>query len=264
MSRGSVAVVLGSAFARGELGVDLTAVDVDTRFGSQRVWRVAGLGRDAYVVFRHGAPHRVLPHQINWRAQACALAELGVGALLVTSSVGVLDADVPLNTPLMVGDLMMPGNRLPDGTSCTVFTEPSSDHGHLVLNEGLFSRALADQMRGLGARSGVAFGEDVVFCYEPGPRTKTPAENRMWATLGAQVNSMSVGPEVVLANELEIPCAALVVGHKYSHPDIENPDDDGVARSLERVEQAQRELVLEALERLEPVPFGNHIYRFEG
>ncbi len=265
MVRGAVAVVLGSAFASGELGLEIEPVEVPTRLGRGRAWRVGGLGtRDAYVFFRHGVPHRLLPHQIDWRVQALAMAELGVGALVVTSSVGVLDADVPLNTPLMVGDLLMPGNRLPDGTSCSVFVEPDVEQGHLVLNEGLFSGALNDQVKAMGQRMGVFFGQDVVFCYEPGPRTKTPAENRMWATLGAQVNSMSVGPEVVLANELEIPSAAMVVGHKYSHPDIANPDDAGIGASLERVKRAQRELVLEVLSKLEPVPFGNHVYRFGG
>ena len=51
----------------------------------------------------------------------------------------------------------------------------------------------------------------VVFGYAPGPRTKTAAENAMWARLGADVASMTLAPEIVLANELEIPCAALVV-----------------------------------------------------
>lgn len=265
MGRGAVAVVLGSAFASGELGLELEPVEVPTRRGVARAWRALGLGRrEAYVFFRHGLPHRLLPHQIDWRAQALAMRELEIGALLVTSSVGVLDADVPLNTPLMVGDLLMPGNRLPDGTSCSVFVGPGEEQGHLVLNEGLFSRALGDQVKSMGRRVGALFGQDVVFCYEPGPRTKTPAENRMWAALGAQVNSMSVGPEVVLANELEIPSAAMVVGHKYSHPDIANPDDAGIAESLERVKRAQRELVREVLAHLAPVPFGNHLYRFGG
>ena len=56
----------------------------------------------------------------------------------------------------------------------------------------------------------------LVFAYCRGPRSKTPAENRAWRTLGASVNSMTLGPEAVLAAELGIPAAAVVVGHKRS------------------------------------------------
>lgn len=63
------------------------------------------VGRDAIVVFRHGRPHRWLPHQIPYRAHASARA--GVTSLVVTSSVGVLDPGVPLHEPLIVDDLLM-------------------------------------------------------------------------------------------------------------------------------------------------------------
>ena len=101
---------------------------------------------------------------------------------------------------------------------------PEPGHGHLVVGEGLLAPALRDQVAGL---VGEGLGPEVVFAYVGGPRTKTPAENRYWAWAGAQVNSMTVGPEVVLANELGIACAAVVVGHKYSHPDIPAPDGAG-------------------------------------
>ena len=220
-------------------------------------------GRPAYVSFRHGAPHRLLPNQIPYRAQAWALREVGCGALLVTSSVGVLDPALPLYRPLLVGDLLTLDNRLPDGGACTVFTEPDPRHGHLVLNEGLFSRALTSQVEGLAQRVGERLEKDVVFGYVGGPRTKTPAENRMWKGLGAQVNSMTLAPEVILANELEIPCAAVVVGHKYSVPDVEAPEDRGaVAETLARSRAALGRIVRAFLAEGEAVPFGNHLFRF--
>jgi purine nucleoside phosphorylase len=102
-----------------------------------------------------------------------------------------------------------------------------------------------------------------VFAYVGGPRGKTAAENRMWHALGAQVNSMSLGPEVVLANELEIPTAALVVGHKYSVPDRDNPDEGGVTASLDASRAAMERVVDAFLSGAAPVAFGNHLYRFE-
>jgi purine nucleoside phosphorylase len=127
----------------------------------------------------------------------------------------------------------------------------------------LFSTRLTKQVTELATSIGASPAATVVFAYSEGPRTKTPAENRMWTTLGAQVNSMSVGPEVVLASELEIPCAGLAVGHKYSVPDIEAPADPGtVADTLEESRRVLDRLVFEFLRRGQPVPFGNHIFRF--
>lgn len=257
----AIAVILGSAFE--SFPLPLARVDLDTEWGNATLWRVDGVDRPAYVLFRHGRPHRLLPTQIDWRANAGALRELDVGALLVTSSVGVLDPDVPLNVPCLVDDLFYLDNRLADGSACTMFTEPSARHGHLVIDGGLLNAAVGQHVRAASRRCGVALGPDVVFAYVGGPRTKTPVENRYLASTPAQVNSMTLAPEVVLANELEIPTAGLVVGHKYSVPGVDNPVDDSLAATLEASRQAMEALVVDFLQNAVPVKFGNHLYRFE-
>ncbi|WP_263786078.1 5'-methylthioadenosine phosphorylase [Salinibacter grassmerensis] len=259
----AVAAILGSAFADSfPEELDLEPETVATEWGTQTLHRVGGLDRPAYVLFRHGLPHRLLPNQINYRAQAAALQTVGCGALLVTSSVGVLDPDVPLYRPLLVDDLLMPDNRLPDGSACTMFTEPSEAHGHLVLDDGLFATRLSAQVQDLAEGAKVPIGEAVTFAYVQGPRSKTAAENRMWPRMGAQVNSMTLGPEIVLANELEIPCAGLVVGHKYSIPDRDPPEDGALTSTLDRSREEQERIVTAFLRRAESVAFPNTIYRF--
>jgi 5'-methylthioadenosine phosphorylase len=97
MNERSVAVILGSAFAGGvPEDLSLSELQITTPWGEHPVHRVEGLERPAYLLFRHGLPHRLLPHQIPYRAQAWALRAVRCGALLVTSSVGVLDRNVPL------------------------------------------------------------------------------------------------------------------------------------------------------------------------
>ncbi len=256
----SVAVILGSAFTRLG-GLELTPEVVQTPAGDAVLHRVRG--REGWVLFRHGLPHRYLPHQVPYRAHARALAAVGCGALVVTSSVGVMDPAVPLYTPTLVGDLVMLENRLPDGSACSVFEHPEPGQGHLVLEEGLFSRALGAQLRRLAEGAGAPLPEAAVsFLYRDGPRTKTAAENRLFASMGLQTNSMSLAPEVVLANELEIPCAGLVVGHKYSVSGGVTPDRDGIAESLARSRAAVERLVVAFLQGGAPVAFKNHLYRF--
>ena len=260
----SIAIILGSAFdgAFSEK-LSLKPENVRTEWGDVVLYR-SGLQtrHPAWVLPRHGFPHRLLPHQINYRAQAAALKSVACGALLINSSVGVMDASLPIYKPLLVSDLLMPENRLPDGSTCTMFAEPEAGQGHLLLKEGLFSRILNHQLIKRHHNKIYNDKKGVVFVYAGGPRGKTPAENRMWARLGGQVNSMTLAPEVVLANELEIPVSALVVGHKYSVPGKENPAEGEISHTLRESRAATEEILLDFILHGEPVQFGNQIYRF--
>lgn len=261
----SIAVILGSAFEGNfDDELKLSPRQVSTVFGSITLYQTAIRNdRPAYVLFRHGLPHSLLPNQINYRAQAAALMKLNCGALLINSSVGVMDAELPLYKPMLVTDLLMPENRLPDGSTCTMFPEPSADHGHLLIKDGLFSSELNRRLIESHGDNIYQAENGVVFVYAGGPRGKTPAENRMWAKLGGQVNSMTLAPEVVLANELEIPTTALVVGHKYSVPELENPRQEEIADTLTNAQAATKKILKSFLLEGDPVDFQNEIYRFK-
>lgn len=260
----SIAIILGSAFSKASLEeYELSELSISTPFGDQALYKIEGLKRPAYLLFRHGLPHSLLPNHINYRAQAAALKQVNCGALLVTSSVGVMDKELPLYRPMLVDDLIMADNRLPDGSTCTMFEAPGPGHAHLVLTEGLFSRALNQQLLNISGGLIARVSKEVVFAYVGGPRGKTAAENRMWIRIGANVNSMTLAPEIVLANELEIPCAALVIGHKYSVPGYSNPEEEGVTESLEKSREATRQILLRFIGEGEPVVFGNLLYRFD-
>ncbi|MCB0558138.1 MAG: 5'-methylthioadenosine phosphorylase [Lewinellaceae bacterium] len=259
----SIAIILGSAFSTDYLKeYQISKEVISTPYGDQELYKVIGPARPAYLLFRHGLPHSLLPNQINYRAQAAALKQVDCGALLATSSVGVMDKDLPLFQPMLVDDLIMLDNRLPDGSTCTMFEKPGPGHAHLVLNEGLFSLPLRQHLQKITDGLIAGPGKEVVFAYAGGPRGKTAAENRMWIRVGANVNSMTLAPEIVLANEMEIPCAGLVIGHKYSVPGYSNPDEEGVSVSLDRSREATRQIILRFIEKGEPVAFGNLLYRF--
>jgi 5'-methylthioadenosine phosphorylase len=194
---------------------------------------------------------------VPYRSHARALCDVGCGALVVTSSVGVLSVDLRLSQPMLVSDLVVFDNRLPDGTACTVFDSPRPGQGCLVLEEGLISPALALQLRSLAAGVGAPLPErEAVFLYRGGRRTRTRAENRVLAGLGADVNSMGLAPEVVLTNELGIPCAGLVVGHKASQPRIDTPDQAGLSASLAAGGQALEQVLQAFLPDGEPGALG--------
>lgn len=265
----TVAVILGSAWQTPTIGGrTLTAVEVKTRFGPATVHRWDRPDGPAWALFRHGAPHRFLPNQVPYRAQALALAEVGVESVLITSSVGVMDLSVPLFRPLLVDDLVWLDNRLPDGSTCTLFPEPTPGQGHLIVDHGLFDRELGAQIGALAAELGDPIAGRVEFVYVGGPRTKTGAENRWLARLGAQVNSMTLAPEAVLLAEAGIAVAAVVTGHKHSHPDAAKAPMDtvdvskaaAIDDSLVRSRAAIEALAVAWLETGRPVPYKNRLH----
>ena len=119
-----MAVILGSAFQDSiPRALELEKIEIQTEWGNQTLFQAKNCRRPAYLLFRHGLPHQMLPNQVNYRAQTRALKQMDCGALMVTSSVGVLDPDLPLFKPMLLTDLLMLENRLPDGSA----------HSHLLL-----------------------------------------------------------------------------------------------------------------------------------
>ena len=84
----------------------------------------------------------------------------------------------------------------------------------------------------------------------------------MWRRFGAQVNSMTLAPEIILANELEIPCCSAVVGHKYSVPEIEEPQNEhSVTESFELSRDALARVVRGFISDIKPSRVWHHLYR---
>ncbi len=257
------AVILGSAF-NNVMKEEFNLVEeiIETKWGNQIVFSsTLSPERKIYIIHRHGVPHKLLPNQINYRAEIEALKILGCNSLLVTSSVGVINHDLPLFTPLLLSDIIMLDNRLPDGSTCTMFTEPSDDQGHLVLNEGLFSKELSKQITEFSEN--IVGDKNIVFSYIGGPRTKTSAENSFLHKMGVDVNSMSLSPEIILANEYKISCCGLVVGHKYSGLSKKNTNDkNNLSLTLENSKKNMENLIVNFLRNIKIVKFKNMIYCF--
>lgn len=260
-----VGLIVGSAFSIDAFEANRPEpIEVNTPWGSWTLYRLSDFGRPCYLSFRHEYPHRLLPNQIPYRAQIEAFNLAGCRTLLCTSSVGVLDESLPLDTPLVVSDIVTLDNRLPDGSSCTMFDTPSALQGHLVIGDGLLSTGLSKQLREMVLAAGYGHSKPVIFGYVGGPRTKSAAENLMWRHLGAQVNSMTLAPEIILANERQITCAALVSGHKPSRPGTEDSlSEREISDSLVRSQGAMLDIAKMFLQSSRHVDFGNHLYRFK-
>src|SRR3954453_9805598 len=191
--------------------------DVQTPFGTAHVNIGHLAGRDVVHVSRHLEGHRRLSSHVTHQANISALRQLRVDAVLAVTVCGACDPSIELGSLIVFDDLHFPANRLPDGSLCTLHTEPGRPgRGHWIY-ESPFSQPLREAILagardvGLTARDGGCYG------HVDGPRFNTRAEIRMLAQCGVTAVSQTAGPETVLAGEAEIPYALLGYATDYAN-----------------------------------------------
>jgi 5'-methylthioadenosine phosphorylase len=193
------------------------AVEVATSFGPATVTEGRFAGVEVLHVSRHLPGHPRLSHQVTHQANIAALRDRGADAIVAVTVCGAVDPGVPLGSLIVFDDLHFLVNRLPDGSICTLHTEPGRPgRGHWVY-EGPFSDgvrgALLDGAReaGLTVRDGGCYG------HVDGPRFNTKAEIRSLAAAGVTAVSQTAGPETVLCGEAEIPFGLIGYATDYAN-----------------------------------------------
>ncbi len=195
--------------------------DID---GLSKVRRVAlktpfGAPSDAYLVGRlgdldlcflprHGRGHRLLPSEVNSRANVWGFKKLGVERLVSITAVGSLRED------LAPGDVVVP-DQMFDRTG----SRPATFFGgglvaHVQIADPI-CRDLADVVYASAtAAGGRAHRGGVHLCME-GPTFSTRAESRLHRQWGMDVVGMTVLPEATLAREAELCFANLALVTDY-------------------------------------------------
>jgi purine nucleoside phosphorylase len=193
------------------------ARDVATTFGPAVVTE-GRLGEiDVLHVARHGEGHRRLSSAVTHQANIVALRDLGAEAILAVTVCGALDPDLPLGSLVVFDDLHFPANRLPDGSLCTLHTEPGAPgRGHWIFDRPFapaLRAALLDAAREYGGlvRDGGCYG------HVDGPRFNSRTEIRMLRQAGVTAVSQTAGPETVLAGEAGLPYALLGYATDYAN-----------------------------------------------
>lgn len=200
---------------------NVESVPVDTPFGPPSDAIVIGAleGRTVAFLARHGLGHRLMPGEINYRANVYAMKRLGVEWLVSASAVGSLQETVhPLD--VVVPDQFVDRTRhRPD----TFYGEGLVAHVSLAEPVcGKLSHLVADAARETGA--GVHEGGTYV-CME-GPQFSTRAESRIYRSWGASIIGMTNVTEARLAREAEMCFATLALVTDY---DCWKEDEDPVS-----------------------------------
>jgi len=215
-------------------------VRIKTPFGDPSDAIVTGLleGKTVAFLARHGRGHRILPTEINYRANIYALKLLGVDRIISVSAVGSLKEN------LVPGEFLV-ADQFVDRTRHRVSTFFGAGLvAHVTFDKPTcpqVSRVLAEASGSCGV---TVHGKGTYICME-GPQFSTLAEAHMHRGLGFDVIGMTNVTEAKLAREAEL-CygtIAMITDYDCWHPDHESVTGAQIIATLnQNAENAQRVL----------------------
>ena len=222
-------------------------VRMSTPFGDPSSPYVLGTLRGRRVAFlaRHGAGHRILPTELNFRANIYGFKTLGVERLISASAVGSLKEEYrPLDIVIPDQFLDRTRNRV-----STFFGDGLAVHvsfAHPVCR--ILTPIVADAVEHAGAR--VHRGGTYV-CIE-GPQFSTLAESKLYRSWGMDVIGMTNLQEAKLAREAEM-CyvtLALVTDYDCWHPDHDQVTVDMVVATMMQNAKTAQQAIAGAVARI--------------
>lgn len=210
MTEATIGVIGGSGLYDIEGLKEIEEHDVSTPFGKPSDPIIVGTLEGKRVAFlpRHGRGHRILPSEVNVRANIYALKSLGVERIIAVNAGGSMKEEIA-PSDIVIPDQIIDRTKGRDSTFFgnglvvhVSFAEPFCAE----LSEVLFEAAEA-----VGAK--VHKGGTYV-CIE-GPRFSSKAESKMHRLWDVDIIGMTAIPEAVLAREAEICYASLALSTDY-------------------------------------------------
>jgi len=204
-------------------------VRLETPFGPPSDALLVGRIGDRDVAFlaRHGREHRLLPSEINYRANVYAMRKLGVTRVLSASAVGSMKESIRPRD-VVVPDQFIDHTRR---RASTFFGDGVAAHVGLADPVCPEARAaLAASAAAAGART---HDGGTYICIE-GPAFSTRAESKLYRSWGVDVIGMTNATEAKLAREAAVCYAtlALVTDYDCWHEEEEDVSVEGVLANL--------------------------------
>src|SRR4249920_152169 len=220
---------------------------ITTPFGNPSGPYVIGTLRGKRVAFlaRHGIGHRLLPSELNFRANIYGFKVLGVERILSASAVGSLKEEY---RPL---DIVVP-DQFFDRTKGRI----STFFGRGIVAHVGFAHPICSDVAGVAADCAAAVGARVhrggTYVNMEGPQFSTLAESRLYRQWGMDVIGMTNLQEAKLAREAEIcyTTLALVTDYDSWHPDHDSVTVDLIIGNLLQNAVTAQKTIAEAVSRL--------------
>ena len=207
----AIGVIGGSGLYQVEALQNPTEHKIETPFGDPSDVLIGGTisGRQVYFLPRHARGHRLLPHELNHRANIYALRSLNVRWIICVTAVGSLQEKYAPR------DVVLP-SQFYDRTSQRAL--------HTFFGEGIaahvtFADPISANLREMLFESAQALGIRVhnggTYVNMDGPAFSTRAESELNRRHGFDVIGMTNLPEAKLAREAEIALATMAMITDY-------------------------------------------------
>ena len=208
-----IAIIGGSGLENPDILKNPKEILVETPFGNTSSTFKTGQieGIDVVLLSRHGRNHEIPPSQVNNRANIWAIREMGCTHILATTACGSLHEEIKR------GDLVIPDQFIDFTRHRSVTFHEKFEDGNLKHSPMAdpFDAGLRAKLIDTAGKLNLPFHHKGTVITIEGPRFSTRAESNMFRKWGADVINMSVAPECILANELQIPYAAIALSTDY-------------------------------------------------
>lgn len=210
----------------------VTEHEIQTELGppSSKIAEGSWAGKEVFFLSRHGNPHTIAPHRVNYRANLLALESLGCQAIFSVNAVGGIHPD------MVAGALVVP-DQLIDvtwGRESSFFDGDFRPLEHIDFTIPFSSNIREVLLKGADDCDVQVFDTGVVGVTQ-GPRLETAAEVDRLERMGCDLVGMTSMPEAVLARELGIPYASLCL---VVNPAAGRSDSEITMEDIHRVLQS--------------------------
>jgi len=208
-----IGIIGGSGLDNPDILKDVKEIKVKTAYGKPTSDLKIGKIHDVEVVLiaRHGREHTIPPTQVNYRANIQALKDQGCTHILATTACGSLREEIDRGD-LVILDQFIDFTRL---RKISFFEEfAPGDMKHTPMADP-YSEELRNLLIETAKELNLKHHEKGTVVTIEGPRFSTRGESNMFRIWGADVINMSIAPETALANEAEIPYAAVAMSTDY-------------------------------------------------
>lgn len=203
-----LAIIGGTGLTQLEGLTLLKREQLSTPYGAPSAEFITGEFNQRQVLFlaRHGNPHRIPPHKINYRANIWGLKQLGVEQIIAVAAVGgITEHMAPAH--IAIPDQIIDYSH---GREHTFFDDADSPLTHIDFTHP-YNPALRLALIDAAGRAQVNISPTATYGCTQGPRLETSAEIRRMEQDGCDLVGMTAMPEAALAKELGIDYAAVAV-----------------------------------------------------
>lgn len=208
-----VAIIGGKGHEYPDYLTDIEEINFSTPYGQAGPALYYGKfnGLEVIHLARHGKEQFIPPLHVNYRANLVALKKLECDFIISTCTCGSLQDEICPGDVIILDQFIDMTRQF----QTTLENDEKKDTANYFSMAEPFSEDLRNHLIESAIVQGITVHTKGTVLSIDGQRSSSRAESNLYRTWGADVINMTTAPEVILANDLGIPYAAITLCNKY-------------------------------------------------